>query len=306
MNNEKGPHYEMPDEFSLEKYESVSDAHDNLSLEGKDKKKFTHKKKIIMRIVAIVAAVALIVTGIVVLSKSNIMDEFYGEDENVIAISIDDLEIEYFGYDGNGAITVTINFDKVKARVLKAMGYDENETSVGIIKEAEAICNSYRFKLCNPDFDYTDKDFSVLQDNDVNEKLTNGDIVKIVMYNLEDRKNELEEMLGETVIEETEIVLKFKEVTYTVDGFNDLVTIDIFKDVNIYTTGEDGSLSVEVEYTGDIEGLGSEVFTVTGENGSLKYGDSVVISISKDTESAIKLCDGIKLERNTMEYIIEE
>lgn len=304
MNNEKGPRYEMPEKFSLGKYESELDSNETGTGEKTTKKKLTKLQKRIIGIVSIIAGVALIVIGIIILSKS--VGDFYGEDENVIAISIDDLEIEYFGYDGNGAITVTINFDKVKARVLKAMGYDENETSVGIIKEAEAICNSYRFKLCNPDFDYTDKDFSVLQDNDVNEKLTNGDIVKIVMYNLEDRKNELEEMLGETVIEETEIVLKFKEVTYTVDGFNDLVTIDIFKDVNIYTTGEDGSLSVEVEYTGDIEGLGSEVFTVTGENGSLKYGDSVVISISKETESAIKLYDGIKLERNTKEYVIEQ
>lgn len=305
MNNEKGPRYEMPEKFSLGKYESELDSNETGTGEKTTKKKLTKLQKRIIGIVSIIAGVALIVIGIIILSKS--VGDFYGEDENVVTITMDDLKIEYFGYNGSGSLKVTVNLDKVRPKVLKVMGYDEDESSVGILKEAEMICCSYQFKICNPDNDYTDKDYGFIQDNGVNGMLTNGDTVKLVMYNREDWKNEFAEMLDETDREEKpEVILKFKEVTYTVDGFNDLVTIDIFKDVNIYTTGEDGSLSVEVEYTGDIKGLGSEVFTVKGKNGSLKYGDSVVISISKETESAIKLCDGIKLERNTKEYVIEQ
>lgn len=307
MNNEKGPSYEMPEEFSLNDYQTESDSEDSSSAETSGNNKLTQKNKLIIRIVAIVAVVALIVAGIVVLSKSDILDEFHGDDENVVTITMDDLEMMYAGYDGSGAILVTVNVDKVKPRVLKAMGYDEDETSVGIAKRAEYICNAYMFMLCDPDNDYTDKDIDFIGENTVNGTLTNGQTVKIVMYNSVERKNEIYESLGnlDATEEPLEVIFKFEEVTYEIHDFPSLVTIDIFDDVNIYTTGEDGSFSVELEYTGDLEGIDSETFTITGKNGSLKYGDTINITVSKDTESVLKFYDGIKLERNTMEYVIE-
>lgn len=290
MSRETGPNYEMPDGFSPESFEIGSTStSDNIS-EVKTVPVKTRKFRLFIPI-TIVAAIILIAAGIIALIRSDKINKYFDNGPEKVMITVDDLILNYYGYDGIGWLGVFVNDIKVESRLLKALGYDEDADLIEYQKEVSDICYNYEFIVCDPE-DTTNSNA------DINGTLSNGQVVRIVMV-----RSDYDEIQDTTKSEER-VVLEFEPIIKVVDGFEEPVEKNIFEDVIITSSGEDGNVTINVEYIGDLDKIDESDFRIMN-NGRLSYGSEVKIRLRSDLIKYLYEVYGIIPDSEYIEYLIE-
>ncbi len=241
MNEEKGPHYEMPENFSVEGFESAKSG----------------KHRIIIPIAIAAVLVAAVILIFVKLIKSDNNSE---DDSKIFLITKEDLRIDYFGFTGTGTLGVAVDFENIQSEIYKAMGYS-GDVPLAVRKEVENICIHCYIGV-----------YDIETGKSINGTLCNGQRVILKLDSLDD---ESEDDVNE------EIVFNFNPVEITLDGFEEPEEKNIFDDIIITVTGEDGSATINLEYTGDLNTIDESGFRIVN-NGKLSYGTDVKIMMTSN------------------------
>lgn len=164
--------------------------------------------------------------------------------------------IEYSGYNGDGYAMVV--FD-----------YASFEEDVEVILEKKHTQNQNSWWS---DTYYVEEAFSYSLDsyND----LSNGDEITLT-YNI---NNEL--------IEDYKIELVGKDMVYTVEGLEELTTINPFEGVNVVFSGVDGNISAEVVNNSSNDFVNNYVGFYLDKSYGICVGDEVTVTLNMSNENA--------------------
>lgn len=331
MNNEKGPHYEMPKGVSLEYFDRLT-FEDNkvvfaeeqkLNKSNKKSSEIQHEKIksdkvnsrvkdisadsnkkhkfIIPVIIAGVVLVAVIAVLIIHLTDNNrkILQDLDDRDK-VVTLTRDDLNITFYGYDGTGRVYIELDTDSIVPKILECMDVDVNDP--GLAKEAQArrLCNEYSaFVVFNElsDGEYNDGFNSHGTDS---HNLYNGQKFEVLLQH----ESELKEY-GEQETVSKDIVLQLEKTIIECEGLEEISEIDVFEDVVVIFSGEDGNLTAKCVYIGEISSVSSGDFYIDVDNGNFSYGDEVWVNIKDTSIERLYSQEGIILQRESCIYTAE-
>ena len=289
MNRESGPHYEMPEGVSMESFESGSASTLDSISERKAVSVKTRKRRIFIPIIIIV--VILTAIGGIALKNSDKLNKYFEKEPEEVLVTAEDLKFTYYSYDGNGWLEIAVDDTKVESRVLEALGNAGYADSISYKKEVSDICRNYEFIICDPE------DAANSNEN-INGYLSNGQLVRIVMV-----RNDYDEIQDSYETEE-QLILEFEPIIIAIDGFKETVEKNIFEDVKITSSGEDGNVTINVEYTGELYDIEESDFRIIN-NGKLSYGSEVKIRLKNDLIEYLYDVYGIIPNPEYLTYLIE-
>lgn len=342
MSREEGPRYEMPKGVSLESFEKFTFEDNKIKIteeknikkpKKEQPKKVTSKKKaerkpiesikpdnghapvkdihthgnrknrfIIPAIIAGALVVAVIVFVIIRFSDNDrkILPDF-DDGDRVVTLTRDDLNITFYGYDGAGTVYIELDTDRIVPKILECMGVDVEDPGLANKTQARSLCNEYIALAVFPEASGEDyKDIYNLYSGD-SYNLYNGQTFEIVLCH----ESELEENGDENTPSDDDIVLQLEKTVVECKGLKEMSEKDIFEDVFLALSGEDGKLTAKCVYTGGISHIASGHFYIEGENGSFSYGDEIWVSISDAAIERLYSQEGIILQRESCIYTAE-
>lgn len=156
---------------------------------------------------------------------------------------------DFDGYDGSGAISISINRDNLICAIIGSEPEDDNWEEY-----SEWLRNYYIY-------DEAIDDIKISYSK--NNSLKNGDTVTVTM------------VMPELLVDKVENASK----TYTVSGLRVIGYVEIFDDIRISYKGVSGQAFAEVERLSNSELLSSCRFEIT-PNGNLSNGDQITVSIA--------------------------
>lgn len=126
---------------------------------------------------------------------------------------------------------------------------------------------------------------------DKKENLSNGDKVNVTIS------------LDEESLAARKIVFTDKEFTYTVEGLEEPVTVDLFSDVSVTFEGTGPKIKASVEYTGTDEVIKDNVRYSLDTSSGLSDGDVVTVKASYN-ENTLFNNNYFVISDDTMEFVV--
>ncbi len=232
---------------------------DDAFADSKDKQAKKGAPKIIIAIVAIIAIIAVIVILVVVNRKPIINLNKY-------------TDVSYSGYDGYGEAIVTIRYDDIDADYANKVKVTEDETTqlwFGDMSVGTAL--SYLASATV----------------DIDSGLSNGDVVTVSYDTYED---DIRNMLDCTI--------EYETGTYTVEGLEEIQTINVFEGMDIDFTGTAPYVKAKIKAAGQFNDSYNSIYSWTVEpDSNLDNGDTVTLSLDiKDEEAFAQKFHGMPEE----------
>ena len=270
VTNAQQPAYEMPKGQPTYEMPNAQPAYGMPQGQPAPKEKKPVNKKLIIIIAAVAVALIIIVGAVVAVGMFiKIRKETAAK---TINFKEEYIEIIYSGYDSYGNMGVEINKDKFYPVALKALGYDEDTKSE---KASEKLMDLV-FAIDIGASEYTG--------------LSNGQEITITVT------------VDEKELEKLDVILKDTEFTVKVSGLKDVIEIDPFEKLDVSTSGFDGSVYVEWDYTGEY----LDKYDFSCDNTwDLSIGDSFTIYIGEYTADYFLEYEGVKFTQTKKTYSVE-
>ncbi len=260
--------YEMPQDMPQPSPYGVPQAAPQTD---KKEKKPVNKKLIIIIAAAALALIIIIVAAIIIANVIKTKKEIAAK---TIKFTEEFLQIDYYGYDGFGEASISIDRDEFKPVAYEAMGYDEDS------KSSKA----------------SDKFIDLIYgiNIEVSEK-TNLSNKQEITVNI---------TADEDVLEDVDVILKDVELKLTVKGLEKVEEYNPFNDIEVTTSGIDGDVWASWKYVGNKEYLSTYSFDADNYS-DLSVGDTFTITLD-DYYVDVMLEDyGVLITETEKTYTIE-
>lgn len=307
MSNEHGPEYELPNGVSFENFDEFvfeddltikheedksikTDKQVKINKPGKKVKTSTipkHKSTNKVLIIAILASLLLMGIVIVFVVKPDKIFPEIKERNNEITITKDNLVIRFDGYNYAGNVIVALEYEDILPQIYECMGVDPESPGLSKEKQAEQLLDEYYFEVVDPE-DPEEYAYDIY----------NGQKLKIIMKHISWTE-------GETITDEDEITFRFEDTFIVCQGLEEPKEVDIFEDVALIFSGEDGNLTAKCVYIGGISNISSEHFYINVDNGNFSYGDEICVYINDAAIERLYSQEGMILQRESCIYTAE-
>lgn len=236
------------------------------------KEKKPVNKKLIIIIAAAVVALIIIVAAVLIVF--NVIKKKKEIEAKTIDFKEKYLSVTFEGYDTYGTVEVSIDSVEFMEEALTAMGYDEEDDSTKAAKDLKKLIMAV--------------DIEVSEKNN----LSNGQEITIDIIPDQEDMDELDVIFDEV------------QFTVKVEGLEDVIAINPFDNLTVTTSGFDGSVDVDWEYTGDDGYLDDYSFSCDNR-WYLSIGDSYTIYIDDYESEYLLEYYGVKLTETEKTFTVE-
>ncbi len=238
--------------------------------------KLKTNKKIVVLIMAVVVIIAVLISVLVTINN-----------KKKRTINIEDyLTVSFEGYEGYGTAYVYKDSDGLTEAINQVLEIDvDDDYDDDDYPSWEDIYNSLSTYGSTYELLY-----SIDVELDREENLSNGDIVTATITYDKD------------VADEYGLILTGEQVEFEVKGLEKLVELDPFENLEVSFEGTSPFVKISLEYTGKDDFLSAYNFNYEN-NGDIRSGDTVTITLSMDKEDAIYY--GYDLTQTSKDYVCE-